>query len=160
DAGATRSAATRSRAPRRRLRPPAASRAHTFRRRSDLSARARPAVQPLAERPERVRRAMRHAPGRGTVQRLDRLVGRRAELDRRPARRDVARERIQLAVAAVLGGVQAHSNRIRFGVSRILITLAGRPATTAFAGTSFVTTEFVPMTALSPTVTPRRMHAP
>jgi hypothetical protein len=40
------------------------------------------------------------------------------------------------------------------------ITFAGTPATTAFAGTSFVTTALVPMMALSPTVTPRRMQAP
>ena len=39
-------------------------------------------------------------------------------------------------------------------------TRAGTPATTAFAGTSPVTTLVVPMTALSPTVTPRRKHAP
>ena len=33
---------------------------------------------------------------------------------------------------------------------------AGTPPTTAFAGTSRATTAFVPMTELSPTVTPRR----
>ena len=39
-------------------------------------------------------------------------------------------------------------------------TRAGTPAITAFAGTSRVTTALVPMMALSPTVTPRRMQAP
>ena len=53
-----------------------------------------------------------------------------------------------------------HSQRICCGASRMRITRAGTPPTTALAGTSFVTTAFVPMTALSPTVTPRRMHAP
>ena len=46
------------------------------------------------------------------------------------------------------------------GASRIRSTRAGAPAATALAGTSFVTTVFVPMIALSPTVAPRRMHAP
>ena len=46
------------------------------------------------------------------------------------------------------------------GSSRIRITRAGTPPTTALAGTSWVTTAFVPITALSPTVTPRRMQAP
>jgi hypothetical protein len=54
----------------------------------------------------------------------------------------------------------AQSNRIRCGASRILIRRAGTPPTTALAGTSCVTTALVPITALSPTVTPRRMHAP
>jgi len=54
----------------------------------------------------------------------------------------------------------AHSQRIARGASRMRITLAGTPPTTAFAGTSLVTTELVPMTLLSPTLTPRRMHAP
>ena len=53
-----------------------------------------------------------------------------------------------------------YSKRIRFGSSRMRSTRAGTPATTAFAGTSRVTTAFVPITALSPTVTPRRMQAP
>ena len=34
------------------------------------------------------------------------------------------------------------------------------PAATALAGTSLVTTVLVPITQLSPIVTPRRMHAP
>src|SRR5207237_44961 len=34
------------------------------------------------------------------------------------------------------------------------------PATTAFSGTSLVTTVLVPITALSPTVAPRSTHAP
>ena len=51
---------------------------------------------------------------------------------------------------AVVAGVPARVIRMR----------AGTPATTAFAGTSRVTTAFVPITALSPTVTPRRMQAP
>jgi hypothetical protein len=40
------------------------------------------------------------------------------------------------------------------------MTRAGMPATTAFAGTSLVTTELVPTIELSPTRTPRRTHAP
>jgi hypothetical protein len=54
----------------------------------------------------------------------------------------------------------AYSQRSVFGSSRMRITRAGTPATTAFAGTSRVTTALVPITALSPTVTPRRMQAP
>ena len=46
------------------------------------------------------------------------------------------------------------------GASRIRISRAGAPPTTALAGTSVVTTELVPITALSPTVTPRRTQAP
>ncbi len=53
-----------------------------------------------------------------------------------------------------------HSHRSRSGASRIRSRRAGAPATTALAGTSFVTTVFVPTMQLSPTVTPRRMHAP
>jgi hypothetical protein len=53
-----------------------------------------------------------------------------------------------------------YPNCIRVGASRILRMRAGTPATTAFGGTSRVTTAFVPITALSPTVTPRRMQAP
>ena len=40
------------------------------------------------------------------------------------------------------------------------ITRAGEPAITALAGIGLVRTELVPMMALSPTLTPRRMHAP
>ena len=43
--------------------------------------------------------------------------------------------------------------------ARIRSTRAGAPAPTELAGRSFVTTEFVPTTQLSPTVAPRRMHA-
>jgi hypothetical protein len=50
--------------------------------------------------------------------------------------------------------------RIRRGAFRIRMSRAGTPPTTALAGMSFVTTAFVPITALSPTVTPRRMPAP
>ena len=46
------------------------------------------------------------------------------------------------------------------GRSRLRISLAGTPPTTASSGTSVVTTALVPTTALSPTVTPRRMQAP
>src|SRR5215204_2606019 len=53
-----------------------------------------------------------------------------------------------------------YSNRMRLGASRMRNTRAGTPATTAFAGTSRVSTALVPITALSPTVTPRRMQAP
>ena len=44
--------------------------------------------------------------------------------------------------------------------ARIRSALAGMPAATALSGMSAVTTELVPTTALSPTVTPRRMQAP
>ena len=44
-----------------------------------------------------------------------------------------------------------------FGASRIRRTRAGTPPTTALAGTSLVTTELVPTTELSPTLTPRRI---
>jgi hypothetical protein len=53
-----------------------------------------------------------------------------------------------------------HSQRIDSGAGRIRSTRAGAPATTALSGTSLVTTVDVPITTLSPTVTPRRMHAP
>src|SRR5690349_14907212 len=53
-----------------------------------------------------------------------------------------------------------YSQRICRGGFRMRMTFAGTPATTALDGTSFVTTAFVPMIALSPTVTPRRMQAP
>ncbi len=46
------------------------------------------------------------------------------------------------------------------GRSRIRITFAGIPPTTALSGTSHVTTELVPITELSPTVTPRSTQAP
>ena len=46
------------------------------------------------------------------------------------------------------------------GRSRMRISFAGTPPTTALSGTSAVTTALVPTTALSPTVTPRRMQAP
>lgn len=46
------------------------------------------------------------------------------------------------------------------GASRMRMTRAGMPATTALAGTSLVTTELVPMIELSPTLTPRKMQAP
>ncbi len=62
--------------------------------------------------------------------------------------------------ADTLREMPRYSQRIARGVSRMRITRAGTPATTAFAGTSLVTTELVPMTLLSPTLTPRRMHAP
>jgi NAD(P)-dependent dehydrogenase (short-subunit alcohol dehydrogenase family) len=52
-----------------------------------------------------------------------------------------------------------HRYLIRCGRFRIRISRAGTPPTTALAGTSLVTTAFVPMTALSPTITPRRMQA-
>jgi hypothetical protein len=46
------------------------------------------------------------------------------------------------------------------GSGRIRSSRAGAPATTALSGTSLVTTVDVPTIALSPTVAPRRMHAP
>ena len=53
-----------------------------------------------------------------------------------------------------------YSQRSVFGASRIRIMRAGTPPTTAFAGTSLVTTALVPMIALSPTLTPRSTQAP
>jgi glycogen(starch) synthase len=57
-------------------------------------------------------------------------------------------------------GSTGSGQRSVFGRSRIRRIRAGTPPTTAFAGTSRVTTELVPMIALSPTRTPRRMQAP
>ncbi len=57
-------------------------------------------------------------------------------------------------------GSTGSGQRSRSGASRMRSTLAGTPPTTAFAGTSLVTTELVPMIALSPTVTPRSTQAP
>ena len=57
-------------------------------------------------------------------------------------------------------GLDRVGQRSSLGASRMRSTLAGTPPTTAFAGTSAVTTALVPMTALSPTRTPRRMQAP
>jgi len=56
--------------------------------------------------------------------------------------------------------LRTYSKRMLVGASRMRNTRAGTPATTALAGTSRVTTALVPITALSPTVTPRRMQAP
>ena len=53
-----------------------------------------------------------------------------------------------------------YSQRRVRGVSRMRISRAGTPPITALAGTSWVTTAVVPRIALSPTVTPRRMHTP
>jgi ribosomal-protein-alanine N-acetyltransferase len=53
-----------------------------------------------------------------------------------------------------------YSQRSDSGSGRMRSTRAGAPATTALSGTSLVTTVEVPMIALSPTVTPRRMQAP
>jgi hypothetical protein len=72
------------------------------------------------------------------------------------------RESVTQTASARLHGARAagYSKRIRVGASRMRNTRAGTPATTALAGTSRVTTALVPITALSPTVTPRRMQAP
>ncbi len=59
-----------------------------------------------------------------------------------------------------LWGPSPYSQRKVCGVSRIRITRAGTPPTTAFAGTSLVTTAFVPTIALSPTLAPRSTQAP
>ena len=53
-----------------------------------------------------------------------------------------------------------YPHRNVFGAWRIRIRRAGAPPTTAFAGTSQVTTELVPITELSPTCTPRSTQAP
>ena len=57
-------------------------------------------------------------------------------------------------------GSTGSGQRSSLGASRMRITFAGTPPTTALAGTSLVTTALVPMIALSPTRTPRRMQAP
>ena len=46
-----------------------------------------------------------------------------------------------------------------FGASRMRMIRAGTPPTTAFGGTSLVTTAFAPTIELSPTFTPRRIEA-
>src|SRR5436190_262946 len=93
------------------------------------------------------------------------------------ARRSCAGWRRTRLSATALGFVRAHSPRLRLsltprrrrsaqpqrnvrGRSRIRITLAGIPPTTALGGTSQVTTELVPITELSPTSTPRSTQAP
>ncbi len=53
-----------------------------------------------------------------------------------------------------------YSQRNCFGASRMRSTRAGTPPTTAFSGTSLVTTALVPTMLLCPMLTPRRMHAP
>jgi hypothetical protein len=53
-----------------------------------------------------------------------------------------------------------YSQRNVRGASRIRMIRAGMPAATALSGMSRVTTAFVPITALSPIVTPRSTHAP
>ena len=65
-------------------------------------------------------------------------------------------------IRQILSHVCAEGGYLRgvSGASRMRRMRAGAPAATALAGTSLVTTVFVPITALSPTVTPRRMHAP
>src|SRR5215203_6204334 len=65
-----------------------------------------------------------------------------------------------IVVQAWGSGSTGRSQRSSRGPSRMRITRAGMPPTTAFAGTSLVTTELVPITELSPTLTPRRMQAP
>ncbi len=57
-------------------------------------------------------------------------------------------------------GPRRYCQRIARGASRMRITRAGTPPTTAFSGTSLVTTALVPTMLLSPTLTPRSTHAP
>ena len=57
-------------------------------------------------------------------------------------------------------GARIQSQRNVRGASRMRMSLAGIPPTTALLGTLAVTTELVPMTALSPTRTPRSRQAP
>jgi hypothetical protein len=56
-------------------------------------------------------------------------------------------------------GSTGASHRRVAGASRMRMMRAGAPATTALAGTSWVTTALAPMIELSPTRTPRRTHA-
>ena len=65
-----------------------------------------------------------------------------------------------LAGMRELGRRSAQRQRSVSGSSRIRRMRAGWPALTELAGRSLVTTELVPITELSPTVAPRRMHAP
>ena len=74
-----------------------------------------------------------------------------------PGLRNLAPE---LAGWAAEPGATLSSQRNVRGASRIRISRAGIPPTTALAGTSPVTTALVPITALSPTVTPRSTQAP
>ena len=68
--------------------------------------------------------------------------------------------RSQVAPRGSASGSTGSGQRSSFGASRIRITFAGTPPTTALAGTSLVTTELVPTIELSPTRTPRRKQAP
>ena len=76
---------------------------------------------------------------------------------RRPA---PGRSRRSLEGASLGRARPAPASAARVGASRIRSTRAGTPPTTAFAGTSLVTTALVPTIELSPTRTPRRMQAP
>jgi 2-polyprenyl-3-methyl-5-hydroxy-6-metoxy-1,4-benzoquinol methylase len=61
--------------------------------------------------------------------------------------------------SALSASIQSPQRNV-FGASRMRMTRAGTPPTTALSGTSRVHTAFVPITELSPTLTPRRMQAP
>ena len=96
-------------------------------------------------------------------------LGRRRRAHRRGLRR-ARRRRARAGALVPLTGVRGSAGRRRArpgrasaasrGASRIRSTRAGTPPTTAFAGTSRVTTELVPTIELSPTRTPRRTQAP
>ena len=62
--------------------------------------------------------------------------------------------------ATASAGTPVQPQRNVRGASRMRMSLAGIPPTTALLGTLAVTTELVPMTALSPTRTPRSRQAP
>ena len=96
-------------------------------------------------RPRRQRRS-----GRGARVRAGRDGGQAA----RPARH------LALAGLRGLGARADQRHRSVSGSSRIRRMRAGWPALTELAGRSLVTTALVPTTELSPTVAPRRMHAP
>ena len=93
---------------------------------------------------ERLRSALSQ-PGDGDAQALRNLAAYAITPDRR-------------APAARAGATQPQ--RIVVGASRMRITRAGTPPTTALSGTSLVSTALVPTMLLSPTVTPRRTQAP
>ena len=127
--------------------------------------------------PRPLRRRARPPPGRRSLRAPAPLrLGRRRRADRRglrrPGRRRARGCRLSprrageagagsgSVVSAAGSGSTGSVQRSSCGASRMRITRAGMPATTALAGTSLVTTELVPTIELSPTLTPRRMQAP
>ena len=111
-----------------------------------------------AEADEARRRTLYAAPSSTQRARLRRRGRPAARSDgphgRSSARRRPRADRQPRQPAGVVAGALAHRRTGTRSAAR------RRRAATALAGTSLVTTVLVPMTALSPTVAPRRMHAP